>query len=86
MERLTKWNNKLGGYTANQKGTQSIRNHLLGQYENTGLTPEQVQELVEWDTAKPVTDVCGYMSRKYNIKERNINERQGEISERLRNI
>lgn len=33
-----------------------------------------------------VTDVCGYMSRKYNIKERIINERQGEIPERLRNI
>lgn len=30
---------------------------LLEEYEDTGLTPEQVQELKEWDTAKVPTKV-----------------------------
>lgn len=66
MKRLTKWNNKLGRYVANNDtGTSTQRNHLLGQYEDTGLTPEQVQELIERDTAKPVTEICGACGEKY---------------------
>lgn len=29
----------------------------LGEYENTGLTPEEIQELKERDTAKPPIDI-----------------------------
>lgn len=60
MERLTKWNNKLGRYTANNDtGTSMQRNHLLGQYEDTGLTPEEIMELKEMATPKMVELING---------------------------
>ena len=60
MERLTKkafkpsvnsqYVKKKGFYTADCI-------ERLGVYEDTGLTPEQIRELAEWDTAKAPIDV-----------------------------
>lgn len=38
---------------------------ILRRYEDTGLTPEQIMELKEKNTAKQVTEVCGVCGEKY---------------------
>lgn len=48
MERLTKWNESLGRYTLKggcARGTAGKVNRVLGEYEDTGLAPEQIREL-----------------------------------------
>ena len=48
MERLTKWNESLGRYTLKDgcaRGTAGKVNRVLGEYEDTGLAPEQIREL-----------------------------------------
>ena len=57
MERLTHKARYEAGYKLNKGIKEWQASDRLGAYENTGLTPEQIQELKERDTAKaPVKD------------------------------
>lgn len=57
MERLTHKARYEAGYKLN-KGVKEWRAaDRLGAYENTGLTPEQIMELKERDTAKAPVDI-----------------------------
>lgn len=60
MERLTKWNERLGRYTSKAgcvRGAWAKLNHTLGAYEETGLTSPEIQKLKDRDTAMKVTDI-----------------------------
>ena len=57
MERLTHKARYEAGYKLN-KGVKEWRAaDRLGAYENTGLTPEQIRELKERDTAKAPEEI-----------------------------
>ena len=57
MERLTHKARYEAGYKLNKGIKEWQASDRLGAYENTGLTPEQIQELKERDTAKaPIKD------------------------------
>ena len=72
MERLTSYDGDyyyphcMKGSTCDGRGSSEKCNECefdksvcvtLGKYEDTGLTPEQIRELKEWDTAKPPIDI-----------------------------
>lgn len=57
MERLTHKARYEAGYKLNKGVKEWQAADRLGAYENTGLTPEQVQELKERDAAKVPTKV-----------------------------
>lgn len=67
MNRLTHKARYEAGYKLNKGVKEWQAADRLGTYENTGLTPEQIRELVERDTAKkieinagvPICPVCG---------------------------
>lgn len=50
---------KYGDTTAGEMENKDVRNVMkhLFEYENTGLTPEQIADLKERDTAKPPIDI-----------------------------
>ena len=59
MERLTHKARYEAGYKLNKGVKEWQAADRLGAYENTGLTPEQIMELKERDTAKaarPISD------------------------------
>lgn len=57
MERLTHKARYEAGYKLNKGVKEWQAADRLGAYENTGLTPEQIRELKERDTAKaPIND------------------------------
>lgn len=60
MERLTheRCNGIKTGYWSPEKKEELVK--ALAAYENTGLTPDQIQELKERDTAKAPTEVDEY--------------------------
>ena len=61
MERLTHKARYEAGYKLNKGIKEWQAADRLGAYENTGLTPEQVQELKERDMAKaPALEGDGY--------------------------
>lgn len=57
MERLTHKARYEAGYKLNKGVKEWQASDRLGAYENTGLTPEQIMELKERDTAKPPIDI-----------------------------
>ena len=59
MERLTHKARYEAGYKLNKGVKEWQASDRLGAYENTGLTPEQIRELKERDTAKAAT-ITGY--------------------------
>ena len=60
MERLTHKARYEAGYKLNKGVKEWQAADLLGAYENTGLTPEQILELKGRDTAKaPEPDLLG---------------------------
>ena len=60
MNRLTheRCNGIKTGYWSPEKKDELVK--ALAAYENTGLTPDQIQELKERDTAKAPTEVDEY--------------------------
>lgn len=56
MERLTHKARYEAGYKLNKGVKEWQAADRLGAYENTGLTPEQIMELKERDTAKAPID------------------------------
>ena len=60
MKRLTheRCNGIKTGYWSPEKKDELVK--ALAAYENTGLTPDQIQELKELDTAKASTEVDEY--------------------------
>ena len=60
MERLTheRCNGIKTGYWSPEKKEALV--NALAEYENTGLTPDQIMELKERDTAKAPTEVDEY--------------------------
>lgn len=60
MERLTheRCNGIKTGYWSPEKKEALV--NALAEYENTGLTPDQIMELKERDTAKASTEVDEY--------------------------
>lgn len=60
MERLTheRCNGIKTGYWSPEKKDELVK--ALAAYENTGLTPDQIMELKERDTAKTPTEVDEY--------------------------
>ena len=56
MERLTHKSRYEAGYKLNKGVKEWQAADRLGIYENTGLTPEQIMELKERDTAKAPID------------------------------
>lgn len=60
MNRLTheRCNGIKTGYWSPEKKEELVK--ALAAYENTGLTPDQIQELKERDTAKTPTEVDEY--------------------------
>lgn len=62
MERLTHKARYEAGYKPNKDVKDWQVSDRLGAYENTDLTPEQIMELKERDTAKDpeeIQDACG---------------------------
>jgi len=59
MERLTHKARYEAGYKLNKGVKEWQASDRLGAYENTGLTPEEIMELKERDTAKAAT-ITGY--------------------------
>ena len=57
MERLTHKARYEAGYKLNKGVKEWQAADRLGAYENTGLTPEQIRELKERDTAKAPVDI-----------------------------
>ena len=57
MERLTHKARYEAGYKLNKGVKEWQASDRLGAYENTGLTPEEIMELKERDTAKPPIDI-----------------------------
>ena len=57
MNRLTHKARYEAGYKLNKDVKEWQAADRLGVYENTGLTPPEVQELKERDTKKPLTDL-----------------------------
>ena len=57
MERLTHKARYEAGYKLNKGVKEWQAADRLGAYENTGLTPDQVMELKERDTAKAPIDI-----------------------------
>ena len=57
MERLTHKARYEAGYKLNKGVKEWQASDRLGAYENTGLTPEQITELKERDTAKAPIDI-----------------------------
>ena len=57
MERLTHKARYEAGYKLNKGVKEWQAADRLGAYENTGLTPEQIMELKERDTAKAPVDI-----------------------------
>lgn len=54
MKRLTHKARYEAGYKLNKGIKEWQAADRLGAYENTGLTPEEVQELKEWDTEEVI--------------------------------
>lgn len=72
MERLTIPDEKIeGGVRRTVIDSREVKKNAmtiywaLKKYEDTGLDPDQIRELKERDTAKPVTEVCGVCGEKY---------------------
>ena len=57
MERLTHKARYEAGYKLNKGVKEWQSADRLGAYENTGLTPLEIMELKERDTAKPPIDI-----------------------------
>lgn len=57
MERLTHKARYEAGYKLNKGVKEWQASDRLGAYENTGLTPPEIMELAERDTAKPPIDI-----------------------------
>ena len=60
MERLTHKARYEAGYKLNKGVKEWQAADRLGAYENTGLTPEQLMELKERDTAKDPEEFDGH--------------------------
>lgn len=58
MDRLTHKARYEAGYKLNKGVKEWQAADRLGAYENTGLTPEQIRELKERDTAKVPREIC----------------------------
>lgn len=57
MERLTHKARYEAGYKLNKGVKEWQAADRLGAYENTGLTPEQIRELKERDTAMEINEI-----------------------------
>lgn len=57
MERLTHKARYEAGYKLNKGVKEWQASDRIGAYENTGLTPEEIMELKERDTAKAPVDI-----------------------------
>ena len=68
MDRLTKWNERLGRWTLPQgRGTFRMIAERLAAYENTGLEPEEIaaaKECAQNNSSKPLQQV---LNKKYPV-------------------
>lgn len=68
MERLTEWiqeeHRAIPRMDLRSNGYEKCTTRLA-EYEDIELTPEQVQELAERDTAKRLNEICGAFGEKY---------------------